>query len=157
LFFNFAFLLWWIRVAPIRRLALFMTLGPAGLSAHVPFQLGPVWHTLFVPVILLSLAGIGQQIITLIHPYWLNFYSIARLIVNGCSLILLYFVIRASDLLVLVPGTADPANYSEPLRIVNLILHYSLMLAAVITFFESLKAIRRLLRVRYTEATAPAL
>jgi len=157
LFFNVAFLLWWIRVAPIRRLALFMTLGPAGLSAHVPFQLGPVWHTLFVPVILLSLAGIGQQIGTLIHPSWVKFYSIARLTVNGSSLILLYFVIRSSDLLVLVPGTADPANFSEALRIVNLILHYSLMLAAVLTVFESLKAVRQLIRVRYNVATAPAL
>jgi hypothetical protein len=157
LFFNVAFILWWIRVAPIRRLALFMTLGPAGLSAHVPFQLGPVWHTLYMPVLLLSLAAVAQQIVTLIHPYWLKFYFIARLIVNGCSLILSYFVIRASDLLVLVPGTADPANFSEPLRIVNLTLHYSMMLAAVITFFECLKMVRRLIRVRYNAATAPAL
>jgi hypothetical protein len=44
LFFTFAFLLWWLRVGPIRKLALFMTLGPAGLSAHVPFQLGPGAH-----------------------------------------------------------------------------------------------------------------
>jgi hypothetical protein len=157
LFFNLAFVLWWIRVAPIRQLALFMTLGPAGLSAHIPFQLGPVWHTLFVPVILLSLAGIGQQIVTLIHPSWVKFYSIARLIVNGGSLILFYFVIRASELLVLVPGTADAANFAEPLRIVNLTLHYSMMLGAVITVFESLKAIRRLIRVRHNTATALAV
>ena len=157
LFFNVAFVLWWVRVGPIRRLVLLMTLGPAGLSNRIPFQLGPVWHTLFVPVIMLSLAAIGQQIVTLIHPYWISFYSAARLIVNGCSLILFYFVIRASELLVLVPGTADAANFSEPLRIVNLTLHYSMMLAAVITFFESLKAIRRLIRGRRVPAMSHAI
>jgi len=157
LFFNVAFVLWWVRVGPIRRLVLLMTLGPAGLSNRIPFQLGPVWHTLFVPVIMLSLAAIGQQIVTLIHPYWISFYSAARLIVNGCSLILFYFVIRASELLVLVPGTADAANFSEPLRIVNLTLHYSMMLAAVITFFESLNAIRRLIRGRRVPAMSHAI
>jgi hypothetical protein len=157
LFFTSAFLLWWLRVTPIRKLALFMTLGPAGLSDRVPFQLGPVWHTLFVPVVLVCLAAIGQQIVTLIHPDWVKFYYRARLITNACNLILFYSVIRSSELLVLVPGTADAASFSEPLRIVNLVLHYSLILGAGITILECLKMVRRLIRVVYKRATAPAL
>jgi hypothetical protein len=157
LFFNVAFVLWWIRVTPIRRLALFMTLGPAGLAGKIPFQLGPVWQALFVPVVLLSLATIGQQIVTLSYPHMVKFYCAARLITNASSLILLYILIRAGDLLVLVPGVQDPSNFVEPLRIVNLTLHYSLMLAAAITVFECLKMARKLIRVRYNPATAPAL
>lgn len=157
LFFNIAFILWWIRVAPIRKLVLFMTLGPAGLADKIPFQLGPVWHTLFVPVILLSLAAIAQQIVTLIYPHWLKFYSAARLVTNGCSLIVFYFLIRASELLVLATGIADPSKFSEPLRIVNLTLHYSLMLAALITIFECLKMARRLIRGRRIPAMSHAL
>ena len=157
LFFSVAFLLWWIRVTPIRRLALFMTLGPAGLADKVPFQLGPVWHALFVPVVLLSLAAIGQQIVTLIYPHWVKFYCAARLIPNASSVVLLYVLIRAGDLLVLVPGVQDPSNLAEPLRIVNLVFHYSLVLAAAITIFECLKMVRKLIRVRYNPAAAPAL
>jgi hypothetical protein len=157
LFFSIAFLLWWIRVTPIRRLALFMTLGPAGLADKIPFQLGPVWHALFVPVVLLSLAAIAQQIVTLIYPHWVKFYCVARLITNASSVILLYVLIRAGDLLVLVPGVQDPSDFAEPLRIVNLTFHYSLVLAAVITIFECLKMVRKLIRVRYNPATAPAL
>jgi hypothetical protein len=157
LFFTVAFVLWWIRVSPIRQLVLFMTLGPAGLAEKIPFQLGPVWKTLFVPVLLLSLAAIAQQIYTLIYPHRLRFYSVMRLITNGCSLILFYFLIRANELLVLNPGTADAAKFSEPLHIVNLTLHYSLILAAAITAFESLQMIRRLIRIRRNLAMSPAL
>lgn len=157
LFFTFAFLLWWLRVTPIRKLALFMTLGPAGLTNKIPFQLGPVWHTLFVPVVLVCLASLGQEIVTLIHPDWIKFYYRARLITNACNLILFYFVIRSSELLALVPGTADAASFSEPLRIVNLILHYSLILGAGITVFECLKMVRRLIRVVHKKVTAAAL
>jgi hypothetical protein len=42
LFFSIAFLLWWIRVSPIRKLALFIALGPVGLADKIPFQMGPV-------------------------------------------------------------------------------------------------------------------
>jgi hypothetical protein len=154
LFFSAAFLLWWIRVGPIRRLALFMTLGPAGLGDKIPFQLGLVWHTLFVPVILLSLAAIAQQIVTLIHPEWLKFYSVARLVTNGSSLIFFYFLLRGGELLALAPGIADASKFSEPLKIVNITLHYSLLLAAFITAFECMTMVRRLMRMGRTTATA---
>jgi hypothetical protein len=157
LFWSLAFLLWWVRVEPIRKLALFTVLGPVGLADKIPFQLGPVWHQLFVPVILISVAAIGQQIVMLIHPYWVKFYFIARLIVNGSSLILFYFVIRASQLLVMDPGTADFSTSSETLRIINLTLHYSMVIALVVTVFEGLRLIRQLIGFRSRAATAAAL
>src|SRR6266850_82384 len=63
LFFSAAFLLWWVRVNPIRKLALFVVLGPVGLSDKIPFQLGPVWNIIYWPVIFLSLVSIVQQIV----------------------------------------------------------------------------------------------
>ncbi len=75
LFFSAAFLLWWVRVNPIRKLALFVVLGPVGLSDKIPFQLGPVWNIIYWPVIFLSLVSIVQQIVTLMYPDRIKFYS----------------------------------------------------------------------------------
>jgi len=41
LFFSAAFLLWWMRVSMIRKLAAIVWLGPVGLSDKIPVQLGP--------------------------------------------------------------------------------------------------------------------
>jgi hypothetical protein len=157
LFFSVAFLLWWIRVNPIRQLALFVALGPVGLTNKIPFQLGPVWNTIFVPVILLTLLSITQQIVNLLHPNWIKFYAATRLIINACSLIFVYFLSRASEIFVLVPGSADSEKLIQTLHIVNLVLHYSFFFVAFVGVFESVKQIRRLFRVRRNPAMSPAL
>lgn len=157
LFFSVAFLLWWIRVAPIRKLALFVALGPIGLTDKFPFQLGSVWNSIFVPVILLTLISISQQVVSLIHPDWIKFYSITRLITNLCSSVLFYFLFRSSEILILAPGIADAAKFIEPLRIVNLTLHYVFLFAAFLGVFECIKQVRRLFRVSRNPAMSPAL
>ena len=155
LFFNVAFLLWWIRVSPIRNLALIVALGPLGLAANdIPFQMGPVWNTLYWPVILLSLVNIALQIITLIHPDRVKFFSVMRLITNGGSVVIFYLLTRANELLVLTPGTAEAGKFAEPLHIVNMTLHYTLLFAAVVTIVECSKQLWRLLRLVRKPATA---
>jgi hypothetical protein len=157
LFFNVAFLFWWIGVTPIRQLALFVALGPVGLAGKIPFQLGPVWKTLFVPVLLISLISISQQVVNLIHPYWIKFYSITRIITNLCNSIVFYFLSRAGEIMILAPGTGDAAKLTEALRFVNLILHYVFLFAAALSVIECLKLIWRLFRVRRSPAMSPAL
>jgi hypothetical protein len=153
LFFSAAFLLWWIRVSPIRRLALLVVLGPVGLADKIPFQLGPVWQTVYWPVIFLSLVSIGQQIVTLIHPDRIKFFAVMRLIANGGSVVILYLLTRANEMLVLVPGVANAAPFAETLRIINMTLHYTMFFTAGITVVECYKQIRRVIRV---SSTAPA-
>jgi hypothetical protein len=157
LFFNVAFLLWWMRVNPIRQLALFVALGPVGLAGKIPFQFGPVWNTIFVPVILLTILSIAQQIVNLFHANWVKFYAATRLIINASSLILVYFLSRASEVFVLAPGVEDAAKFTETLRIVNLVLHYSFFFVAFVGVFESVKQIRRLFRVSRNPAMSPTL
>jgi hypothetical protein len=154
LFFNVAFLLWWIRVSPIRNLALIVALGPLGLAAkEIPFQMGPVLNTLYWPVILLSLVAIVQHMVTLIHPDRVKFYSVMRVITNGGSVVVFYLLTRANDLFVLTPGTAEAAKFAESLPIVNMTAHYALIFAAVITVVECLKLLWRLFRLGRHPAT----
>lgn len=154
LFFSAAFLLWWIRVSMIRKLALFLALGPAGLSDKIPFQLGPVWNIIYWPVILLTLVAIVQQIVTLIYPNRIKFYSAMKLITSGGSALVLYLVTRVSDILVVAPGVSDPWEFAETLRIINMALHYTLLFSALMALVECFKQIRQLVRVRSSAAAA---
>jgi hypothetical protein len=154
LFFTAAFLLWWVRVNPIRKLALFVALGPVGLADKIPFQLGPVWNIIYWPVISLSLVAIVQQIVTLIYPDRIKFYSVMKLITNGGSALILYLVTRVNDILVITPGVSDPWKFAETLRIINMTLHYTLLFSALMALVECFKQMRRLVRVRSGTATA---
>ena len=148
LFFSVAFLLWWIRVSPIRKLALFMALGPVGLADKIPFQLGPVWETVYWAVILLTLVAVVQQITILIHPDRIKFYRAMRVISSGGSVIVLYLLSRADGIFMLTPGVADAAKFAETLRIVNITLHYTMFFTAIMTAVECFKQIRLLFRGR---------
>jgi hypothetical protein len=152
LFFSAAFLLWWVRVSPIRKLALFVVLGPVGLADKIPFQLGPVWNIIYWPVIFLSLVSIVQQIVTLIYPDRIELYSVMKLITNGGSVVILYLVTRVNDILVIAPGVSDPWEFAETLRIINMALHYTLLFSALMALAECFKQIRRLVRVRSSAA-----
>jgi hypothetical protein len=154
LFFSAAFLLWWMRVSPIRKLALFVVLGPVGLADKIPFQLGPVWNIIYWPVIFLSLVSIVQQIVTLLYPNRIKLYSVMKLITNGGSVLILYLVTRVNDILVIAPGVSDPWKFAETLRIINMTLHYTMLFSALVGLVECYKQIRRLVRVRSSVAPA---
>jgi hypothetical protein len=154
LFFSAAFLLWWIRVGPIRKLALFVVLGPVGLADKIPFQLGPAWNAVYWPVIFLSLVSIVQQIVMLLRPDRLKFYSWMRLIANGGSVVVLYLLTRSNELFVMAPGIADAAKFTDALRNVNLALHYGMIFTAILTAVECIKQIVRLIRIGRHPATA---
>jgi hypothetical protein len=154
LFFSAAFLLWWVRVSPIRKLALFVALGPVGLADKIPFQLGPVWNTIYWPVIFLSLVSIAQQVVTLVYPDRVKFYFLMKLVTNGSSVVLLYLLTRASDILAIAPEVSDPWKFAETLRIINMTLHYTMLFSALVGVVECFKQFRRLVRVRSSAGTA---
>jgi hypothetical protein len=98
-------------------------------------------------VILLTLVAVVQPIAILIHPDRIKFYRATRVISSG-SVVVLYLLSRANGTFMLAPGIADAAKFAEALRIVNITLHYSMFLAAIITAVECFKQIRLLFRGR---------
>src|SRR5260370_4384565 len=148
LFLSIAFLLWWIRVSPIRRLALFMALGPVGLTDKIPFVLGPAWDIVHWPVILLTLVAIVQQIAMLIHPDWIKLYRAVRVISSAGSLVVLYLLTRGNEMFVPAPGMAEAAKLAETLRIVNMSFHYTMIFAAIVTALGCFKQVPLLWRGR---------
>jgi hypothetical protein len=148
LFWSVAFLLWWIRVGPIRKLALFMALGPVGLADKIPFQLGPAWENVYWLVISLTLVAIVQQIVTLIRPDWAMFYRVMRVISSAGGVVVLYLLSRGGGIFKLAPGIDDAAGFAETLGIINMSLHYTLIFAAIMATVECFKQIRLLFRRR---------
>ena len=154
LFFGAAFLLWWVRVSPVRKLALLVALGPVGLADKIPFQLGPVGNIIYWPVILLSLVSIAQQIVTLVYPDRFRFYFLMKLVANGGSVAILFLLTRVNAILTIAPEVSDPWRFAETLRIVNSTLHYTMLFSALVGVVECFKQLRRLVRVRGSAGTA---
>jgi hypothetical protein len=113
-----------------------------------------VWNIIYWPVIFLSLVSIVQQIVTIVYPDRIKFYSAMKLITSGGSVLVLYLVTRVNDILVIAPGVSDPWEFAETLRIINTALHYTLLFSALMALVEGFKQIRRLVRVRSGAATA---
>lgn len=70
----------------------FLILGPAAAF----LQLAPMWHSVFVPMVLLSAAGLARQCVSLMRPQWDWFPPAARLLTTVFSLVLLNFTVNVA-------------------------------------------------------------
>jgi hypothetical protein len=70
----------------------FMILGPA--AAFLKF--GPIWHTFYVPIVLLAAAGILRSAIMLARPQWRSFPLWTQLVQAILTLILAHYMIEAA-------------------------------------------------------------
>jgi hypothetical protein len=69
-----------------------MILGPA--AAFLKF--GPIWHTFYVPIVLLAAAGILRSAIMLARPQWRSFPLWTQLVQAILTLILAHYMIEAA-------------------------------------------------------------
>ncbi|HEY6339006.1 MAG TPA: hypothetical protein VIW68_10995 [Candidatus Sulfotelmatobacter sp.] len=70
----------------------FLILGPAAAF----LKPAPMWHSYFLPVVLLSATGLARQSLNLAHPDWTWFPPAARLLTTVLSLALLNFMLDAA-------------------------------------------------------------
>jgi hypothetical protein len=99
-----------------RKTSLFQTIGELGFNVfglvwillvpHHPFlifgpaaaflEVGPIWHTFYVPIVLLAAAVILRSAITLARPQWTAFPLWTQLLQAGLTLILAHYMIEAA-------------------------------------------------------------
>jgi len=84
----------------------FLILGPA--SAFLTAS--PLWHTFYLPVVLLAFVGLTRDCVSIARPDLAWFPSVGRLVNTALSLLLLYFVLRAAGQVPHVAG-ADWAPF----------------------------------------------
>jgi len=70
----------------------FLVLGPAAAFLKPT----PMWHPLYLPVLLLALAGIAHQFVSLMRPQWTWLPPAARLLSTMLSLIVVNFMLNAA-------------------------------------------------------------
>jgi hypothetical protein len=70
----------------------FLMFGPAAAFLEV----GPIWHTFYVPIVLLSAAVILRSAIMLVRPQWTAFPLWTQLLQAGLTLILVHYMIEAA-------------------------------------------------------------
>lgn len=110
----------------------FLVLGPAARFL-VP---GTLWHTFYLPMVLLSAAGIVHQFLSLARPQWGWLPPTARLLVTVLTLVLVQSMIRAlgqgtgadwHPFVAPAPGVAASAEAIKVAAVVNSIALISLL------------------------------
>jgi hypothetical protein len=155
--------LMWLLIAPQYP---FLVFGPAAAF----LKLGPLWHQFYLPIILLTLAGLAHQLVSLARPQWTLLPPIGRLLTTGLSLVLLNFVIKAATptpngdwhpFVVLAQTVQNSAQYNRIAAIVNVMILISLAaawlglcIAGTIQTWEFLQLVRK--RMLRPPAAAPS-
>jgi hypothetical protein len=107
----------------------FLIFGPAAAI----FRLAPVWHQVFVPSMLIILAGMVQAAGNLLRPDWVRFRSAARAGIGATSLVVVYLLVKAREWVVPVNPTEHVSGgYQHAMEIANRTILYSLLITGLI-------------------------
>lgn len=127
LFFGALFGAWWL----VGLKHQFLIFGP-GVAF---FHFGPVWLTLYPLFVVLIVADVVRNSIALLRPGWEKGQFAFRMCVRALNLVVLYFLINATDLIILGDGT-DP-KLQPAMKSLNQALHICIAIAAVITVAQT--------------------
>ena len=98
-----------------------------GLTA-ANYQLGPIWQQIVVPSLLIVAVSIVQAAINLFRPTWTRFRLFVRLVTDSAGLIVLVFLLRAGNWVVL----AHPNGHGgSELSTINTYVSYALWIALI--------------------------
>ncbi len=100
------------------------------------FHFGPVWQTLYPLFVVLVIADAARHTIDLVRPGWGKGRVAFRMFFRAMNLLVLYFLINASELL--VAGEGAPANFQPVLKGLNSGLHIGVVVAAVVSVAQLL-------------------
>jgi hypothetical protein len=102
----------------------FLILGPAAAF----LKLAPIWHVFYLPLILLALAGLARQCVSLMRPQWTWLPPAGQLANTALALIMLHFIFNMAakapngewhPFVVLADPVANPARAAIVAAIVN--------------------------------------
>lgn len=124
----------------------FLLFGPAAAS----MRLAPVWHQVYLPSMLMVLAGMVQAAINLSRPDWVRFRSAVRVGIDVVTVMVVYFLAKAREWVVLAsPAGNVSSNYRHAMEIVNQTIFYSLLGAGVMVIVLLLRDVWRLVRAEH--------
>jgi hypothetical protein len=111
-----------------------LLLGPAAAF----LDLAPVWRTVYVPILLLTVAAAALSVVNLARPYWTPARSATRLAIHGVSFVVCAVLLRSNVWVVARTGGAlpDGAPADRVVEVVNASVEIGLFVASVVILFE---------------------
>jgi hypothetical protein len=102
---------WWLAVLRVPTLMF----GP-----HVgSIRFAPIWETVFVPILLVTVANMALRVVDLVRPQWTRARSIAHVVVSVLTLGILYALMRAGEWIMFVDPSGQSAKALRVVRVIN--------------------------------------
>ena len=126
-----------------------------GQGARI-LAVAPVWHAVYLPIVLLTTAAAALRVADVVRPYWTPARSAARIAVQAAGIVIVGQLLRAGEWVVAVPGARLPRAESldRLVDVVNKSIEIGLFVAAVVSLFEIGREINRL-RVHRRASLSP--
>lgn len=116
-----------------------------------PFRLGPIWHTLYWPFIVVMAAGALQAAINLVKPEWVRFQAATQVGFEVVSLTLIGILLAAGNWVTLAtPAAATSAEaqkLAETVISMNQFFLIGLVISLAISLYQLIQNIRRYRRL----------
>jgi hypothetical protein len=138
LVFGTLFGVWWL----VGLQHQFLIFGPGIAFVHF----GPIWQTVYPLFVVLVVAELVRHVLEVLRPQWEKGYQGLRLVVRALNLIVLYFLLGSSEIIV----ASDPANpqAQAAMKQLNSLAHSAIIVAAIIAVMHLAWDVYRLLRQR---------
>ena len=129
----------WVLLVPW---APFLVFGPAAAV----FAPAPIWGIVYVPIVLLAVAGVVHGVVNFTRPYWTPVRSLMRVATQLGTLVVGAFLLRAPEWVVVRDGATLPggeANLDRVVAIINTVFQFGLVAVCIVTVVEIVREVRR--------------
>jgi hypothetical protein len=132
--------IWWLAGLHYQ----YLIFGP-GIAV---LRFGPVWQTIYPLFVIMVIVDLGLTASRLIWPRWIQGPHLNRLVMSALGLIVLYFLIGASDLLV----ASEPASpqLQSLAKTVNVGVHIGLIVTLIVNVYNVVKESVRFIGRRFS-------
>lgn len=130
--FTLIFLMWWTGLVRVPELVVYR-------NETVRFVAGPIWTTVYIPVLVLMLGSLVVSVIDFIRPWRTVAISAVDMAINAASAVVLAYVIRFRPQFVEVLGDATTADQLTRIsRVINGGLTWLLIVLAAVIVLDLL-------------------
>ena len=119
----------------------FLVLGPAAAI----LEPAPIWHVVYVPILLLAALGVAQSVIDFTRPYWTPARSLMRAGIHVGSFLVAAVLLRSREWVVARAGATlpDGASLDQVVAIINSGVQIGLIVACIVSLVEIVREVRR--------------
>ena len=121
----------------------------------VSITLTPIWRGFFWPILLVALSGVPIGLMGWLRPWWMRARSLARLAVDGVSLILTGALVNMGPWVRVTAANLPATGVADANRWANVGMSIGLGVASIIILVDAVQEVRRLVRQKPAGSSIP--